>query len=316
MQDTPEGGSSRSRWLVPPLVLVVTAAVTAGVALLFFDSPSAEDPASPAASPAAVATATPSVSPSPDASPSPAPESPTPPPPATETPTAAASPAASPTPTPSQEARPTPDPSRTDYPDLVVREVFSRLNQLFVVVANAGNADADGVVEVSIDGGPPHPIDTGKALRPGDFLEYPLEGEYVQRRGQVVVAVRPSASIVERNAGNNVFVGVVTPDAPNDLAVIDITYGGSGPHLIATIRNRSPIPLTGEVTIAIREFSAEDELLLRETRKLDVERGATQAFEFPAITTAPLESVQVIISTDAINDADASNNLLPRRGPR
>ncbi len=316
MRDTSEGGSSRSRWLVPPLVLVATAAVTAGVALLFFDSPSAEDPVPPVASPAAVATATPSVSPSPDTSPSPAAESPSPTPPATETPAATASPATSPTPTPSQEARPTPDPSRTDYPDLVVREVFSRLNQLFVVVANAGNADADGVVEVSIDGGPPHPIDTGKALRPGDFLEYPLDGEYVQRRGQVVVTVRPSASIVERNAGNNVFVGVVTPDAPNDLAVIDITYGGSGPHLIATIRNRSPIPLTGEVTIAIREFSVEDELLLRETRELDVERGATQAFEFPAITTAPLESVQVIISTDAINDADASNNLLPRRGPR
>lgn len=317
MQDAPDGNSSRSRWLVPPLVLVVTAAATAGVALLFFDSPSGDDPLPPApATPATVATATPTASASPDASPSPAPTAPTATPPPTETPAATASPESSPSPTPTQEARPTPDPSRTDYPDLVVREVFSRLNQLFVVVANAGNADADGVVEVSIDGGPPHPIDTGKALRPGDFLEYPLEGEYVQRRGQVVVTVRPTASIVERNAGNNVFVGVVTPDAPNDLAVIDITYGGSGPHLIATIRNRSPIPLTGEVTIAIREFSAEDQLLLRETRELDVERGATQAFEFPAITTPPLESVQVIISTDAINDADASNNLLPRRGPR
>ena len=318
MRDEPERGSSRWRWLAPPLALAVTAAVTAGGALLFFDSPTGEDPVSPGAptTPDAVATASPSVSPSPDTSPSPGSESPTPAAPATETATATASPAASPSPTPSQEARPTPDPSRTDYPDLVVREVFSRLNQLFVVVANAGNADADGVIEVSIDGSPPHPIDTGKALRPGDFLEYPLEGEYVQRRGQVVVTVRPTASIVERNAGNNVFVGVVTPDAPNDLAVIDITYGGSGPHLIATIRNRSPIPLTGEVTIAVREFSAEDELLLRETRELDVERGATQAFEFPAITTAPLESVQVIISTDAINDADASNNLLPRRGPR
>lgn len=321
MQDPPEGGSSRWRWLVPPLVLIATAGVTTALALLYFDSPSGEDPVPPAAtaSPAAVATATPSVSPGPDASPSPAPASPAPTAPATETPAAAtASPTTSPspTPTPTQEARPTPDPSRTDYPDLVVREVFSRLNQLFVVVANAGNADADGVVEVSVDGGPPHPIDTGKALRPGDFLEYPLDGEYVQRRGQVVVTVRPTASIVERNAGNNVLVAVVAPDAPNDLAVIDITYGGIGPHLIATIRNRSPIPLTGEVTIAIRELAAEDQLLLRETRELDVERGATQAFEFPAITTAPLESVQVIISTDAINDADASNNLLPRRGPR
>ena len=318
MQDPPERGSSRWRWLVPPLVLVATAGVTAGVALVYFDDPAAEDPVPPVAtaSPAAVATATPSASPGPDASPSPAPAPETPPAPATEAPAATASPATSPSPTPSQEARPTPDPSRTDYPDLVVREVFSRLNQLVVVVANAGNADADGVVEVSIDGGPPHAIDTGKALRPGDFIEYPLDGEYVQRRGQVVATVRPTASIVERNAGNNVFVGVVTPDAPNDLAVIDISYGGSGPHLIATIRNRSPIPLTGEVTIAIRELAAEDELLLRETRELEVERGATQAFEFPAITTPPLESVQVIISTDAIDDADASNNLLPRRGPR
>ena len=197
-----------------------------------------------------------------------------------------------------------------------MREVFSRLNQLYVVVANAGDADADGLIEVSVDGGPPQPIDTGKALRPGDLLEYPLEGAYVQRRAQVVVSVQPSVSIVERNAGNNVFVGVVEPDVPNDLAIIDVTYGGSGPHLIATLRNRSPIPLRGEVTIGIREIAPENRLLLRETRELEIDRGATQTFEFPGITSAPLESVQVIISTDAINDADESNDALPRWGPR
>ncbi|MYA20868.1 MAG: hypothetical protein F4Z25_11620 [Chloroflexi bacterium] len=222
---------------------------------------------------------------------------------------------ASPTPSAEATATPTLDP-RLDYPDLVVREVFSRLNQLYVVVANAGDADADGLIEVSVDGGPPQPIDTGKALRPGDLLEYPLEGAYVQRRAQVVVSVQPSVSIAERNAGNNVFVGVVEPDVPNDLAIIDVTYGGSGPHLIATLRNRSPIPLRGEVTIGIREIAPEDRLLLRETRELDIDRGATQAFEFPGITSAPLESVQVLISTDAINDADESNDALPRWGPR
>ena len=318
MQDEPRQGS-RWRWLVPPLALLATAAATAAVLLLVLDP---GVPRGPATAPAEPTTATPASTAtpgamsaaSPDATESPAATQPaTPVAPATE----AASPAAPASPTPSAEATATPtlDP-RLDYPDLVVREVFSRLNQLYVVVANAGDADADGLIEVSVDGGPPQPIDTGKALRPGDLLEYPLEGAYVQRRAQVVVSVQPSVSIVERNAGNNVFVGIVEPDVPNDLAIIDVTYGGSGPHLIATLRNRSPIPLRGEVTIGIREIAPEDRLLLRETRELEIDRGATQTFEFPGITSAPLESVQVIISTDAINDADESNDALPRWGPR
>ena len=316
MQDEPPQGSPRWRWLVPPLALVATTAVTAAVLLLVLDPGTGEETAPPPPSETPATTATPGAeqAASPDATASPtATQQATPVAPATET----ASPAAPASPTPSAEATATPtlDPS-LDYPDLVVREVFSRLNQLYVIVANAGDADADGLIEVSVDGGPPQPIDTGKALRPGDLLEYPIEGAYVQRRAQVVVSVQPSASIVERNAGNNVFVGVVAPDVPNDLAIIDVTYGGSGPHLIATVRNRSPIPLRGEVTIGIREIAPEDRLLLRETRELDIGRGATQAFEFPGITSAPLESVQVIISTDAINDADESNDALPRWGPR
>ena len=319
MQDEPRQGS-RWRWLVPPLALVATAAVTAAVLLLLVLDPGPGEETAPPAGPATetlARTATPGATSaaSPAATESPAATQPaTAVAPATEAASPAAS-AASPTPSAEATATPTLDP-RLDYPDLVVREVFSRLNQLYVVVANAGDADADGLIEVSVDGGPPQPIDTGKALRPGDLLEYPLEGAYVQRRAQVVVSVQPSVSIVERNAGNNVFVGIVEPDVPNDLAIIDVTYGGSGPHLIATLRNRSPIPLRGEVTIGIREIAPEDRLLLRETRELEIDRGATQTFEFPGITNAPLESVQVIISTDAINDADESNDALPRWGPR
>ncbi len=318
MQDEPRQGS-RWRWLVPPLALVATAAVTAAVLLLLVLDPEPGEEAPPPAGPATetpASTTTPGAeqAASPDTTEIPAATQPATP---VATATEAASPDAPASPTPSAEATATPtlDP-RLDYPDLVVREVFSRLNQLYVVVANAGDADADGLIEVSVDGGPPQPIDTGKALRPGDLLEYPLEGAYVQRRAQVVVSVQPSVSIVERNAGNNVFVGIVEPDVPNDLAIIDVTYGGSGPHLIATLRNRSPIPLRGEVTIGIREIAPEDRLLLRETRELEIDRGATQAFEFPGITSAPLESVQVLISTDAINDADESNDALPRWGPR
>ncbi len=317
MRDASSDGSGRRRWLVPLLAFLGAVAGSTALALLLLNVLSGDEAAAPPvdASPAAVATATPGAppdaSPAADASPSPAAATPAP----TQTAAAAATtPAeASPAPTPSREAQPTATPdSRRDFPDLVVTEVFARRNQLVVVIANAGNADADGVIEVSIDGGAAERIDTGKALRPGDFLEYPIAGEYVQRRAQVVVTIRPSASIVERNAGNNVFVGVVTPDAPNDLAVIDLAYGGSGPHLIATIRNQSPIPLRGEVTFGIRQTEPQDQLLLREERELDIERGATQAFEFPSITAPALESVQVIISTDAINDADAANNSLPR----
>ena len=301
------------RWLVPLLAFLMAAAVSGALVWLLLGGSSAEEAPAPAAplQPAVSATppptATPHVTPSatPTATASPA------------TPVATASPRVSPT--PSAEATDTPATAptdRRDFPDLVVSDVFSRDNQLVVVVSNTGTADANGLIEVSIDGGPPQRIDTGKALRPGDLLEQPLDGEFVQRRTQVVVTVRASAAIVERNAGNNVFVGVVTPDAPNDIAVIDVEYGGSGPHLIATIRNRSPIPLRGEVTIGIREIAPEDRLLLREGRDLDVASGATQSFEFPAITSSPLESVRVIVSTDAINDADASNDALPRWGGR
>ena len=304
------------RWLVPLLAFLVAVAVSAALGWLLLGGSSGGDAPAPAAplEPTATATAAPTAAPDvtataiPTATASPA------------TPAATASPRVSPT--PSQEATATETPAaalptdRRDFPDLVVSDVFSHDNQLFVVVSNTGNADADGLIEVSVDGGPPQRIDTGKSLRPGDLLEQPIDGEYVQRRAQVVVTVRASASIVERNAGNNVFVGVVTPDAPNDIALVDVEYGGSGPHLIATIRNRSPIPLRGEVTIGIREITPQDRLLLRERRNLDVASGATQSFEFPSITSETPGSVQVIVSTDAINDADTSNDALPRWGPR
>ena len=303
------------RWLAPLLAFLVAAAVSAALVWLLLDGSSGEDAPVPAApvDPTATASAPPTAAP--DVTPSATAGAATRTSPAT--PSATASPRVSSTPSPEATGASAATPTdRRDYPDLVVSDVFARDNQLVVVVSNTGSADADGRIEVSVDGAPPQRIDTGKGLRPGDLLEQPIEGEYVQRRAQVVVTVHSSASIVERNAGNNIFVGVVTPDAPNDIAVVEVSYGGSGPHLIATILNQSPIPLQGEVTIGVREFAPQDRLLLSERRTLDVKSGATQSFEFPGITNAPLESVRVIVSTDAINDADGSNNALPRWGPR
>ena len=194
----------------------------------------------------------------------------------------AATPAA--TAAPTREVTPTLTP---DYPDLTVHEVFSRDNQLVVVVSNEGSADADGPIEVSVDGGPAHRIDVGKPLRPGDRLEQALKGEYVQRRAQVVVTVRAAARLNEQNAGNNVFSGFVTPDAPNDIDLVEVAYGGIDPHLIVTIRNHSLIPLRGLIRIGIRQTSPEDRLLLRIERELDIAADGTPSVRVHRVLRHP-----------------------------
>ena len=219
--------------------------------------------------------------------------------PATVTPAAGSPPEATPTLTP-------------DFPDLVVDDVYSRDNRLVVVVANDGSADADGPIEVSVDGGPAQRIDVGKPLRPGDRLERTLEHEYIQRRAQVVVTVTGSAALREENAGNNVFAGVVAPDAPNDLEIAAVEYAGDDGHLVVTLRNHSPIPLRGTVTIGVRQTAPTNQPLVREERPLDIAAGGMQPFDFPDFSGVPLDFLRVILFTDAINDADISNNSFPR----
>ena len=137
-------------------------------------------------------------------------------------------------------SRPTPARrSRRSLPDLLVDDVYARDNRLVIVVSNVGSADIDGPIEVSVDGGPAHRIDVGKPLRPGDTLEQALEGEYVQRRAQVSVTLR-AAAIQEENAGNNVFTGVVEPDAPNDLEILDVAVGVDGDHIVVTTPQQQP----------------------------------------------------------------------------
>ena len=198
-----------------------------------------------------------------------------------------------------------------DLPDLLVDDVYARDNRLVIVVSNAGSADAVGPIEVSVDGGPAHRIDVGKPLRPGNTLEQALDGEYVQRRAQVSVTLR-AAGIQEENAGNNVFTGVVEPDAPNDLEILDVAVGVGGDHVVVTIRNNSLIPLAGRVTIGVRQTAPADQLLLREELPLDIAAGGTQRYELAGVTGVGLAFLRVILSSDAISDADSANNTFPR----
>ncbi len=215
----------------------------------------------------------------------------------------APSPAADP-----DEARPTLTP---DLPDLVITDVFARRNQLVVVVSNSGNGDADGAIEVSVGGGPFVRIDTGKAIRPGDELERVVAGHYVQRRSRVSLALR-APGIEEEDVDNNTSSTVVAPDMYNDIEVLSVEVDPDGGHLVVQVRNNSPIPLSGELTLGVRGAAADGSLLLRDNFDLDVEAGGTSRYDLRALTDIEAASVLVIVSTDAISDADSQNNTYPR----
>ena len=193
-----------------------------------------------------------------------------------------------PSPAADAEARPTLTP---DLPDLVIADAFARQNQLVVVVSNQGNGDADGAIEVSVEGGPFVRVDTGKALRPGDELERAVAGHYVQRRSQR-----------DRDA----------PDMYNDIEVLSVEVDPNGGHLVVQVRNNSPIPLSGELTLGVRGAATDGSLLLRENFDLDMEAGGTSRYDLRALTGVEAASVLVIVSTDAISDADSENNTYPR----
>lgn len=216
----------------------------------------------------------------------------------------------SPTPSPTGEARPTPPPGR---PDLVVREVFARDNRLVVVVANEGSADADaeGVIEVSVDGGRFVRIDTGKALRPGDELEAAVEGAYVQRRSHISITLR-AWGIIESDTGNNTFGAEVAPDTFNDIEVLGIGRDEASGYIVVEVRNNSPIPLVGTVTLEVSASTPGGPPLLAELLPLDVESGATSRYDLRALVESDPGSISVTASTDAINDADSANNTYPR----
>ena len=286
--------AARSRLILAPLGgLAITAALTTAALLVLLDSGNEPPPPTESAqstldaedpTPTAAATAE---------------GSPSRPTAAAGTPSAATTSAA--------DARPTLAP---DLPDLVVREVFARDNQLVVVVANEGAGDADGRMEVAVDGGPPRRIDTGKALRPGDILERAVDGEYVQRRAEVSVTLL--APDIEENAANNTFEGVVAPDIANDVEVLGVGIDPGGGHVVVEVRNNSLIPLAGVITIEVRQSATPDRLLLRAERPLDVAAGATSRYELTELTGIDPASVVVVVSTDAISDADSANNTFPR----
>lgn len=200
-----------------------------------------------------------------------------------------------------------------ELPDLVLEAAFARENRLVIVIGNAGLADAAGPIYASVDGGVPQRVDAGdKALRPGESLEAVLEDEYVQRRGAVTIEVGMGLNTVEARGDNNRLQTVVAPDRPNDLEVLSAALHPDDGHLVITLRNNSAIPLTGTVTLAVRRAPPDGGLIERMQAPLDVSALGTQQYDFVEVIDLDLTRIEVILESDAINDADRTNNVYPR----
>ena len=222
-----------------------------------------------------------------------------------------------PTQAPSPDASAAPG-QTPDLPDLAIEAAFSRQNRLVLIIANVGNADIDRAVLIVVDDGEPQHVDvSGKPLRSGETLEAVLQEEYVQRRATVTIEVHADPDVAEENIANNSLQAVIAPDAPNDLEVLSVDLDPELARVGITVRNNSVIPLVGSVTVAVRRAAPESVLIGSFAAQLDIEAGGTQLYEreFDLASGAPpldLASILVILSSNAINDADASNNVFPR----
>jgi SH3 domain-containing protein len=205
-----------------------------------------------------------------------------------------------------------------DLPDLTIEAVFARNNRLTVVIANIGVVDATGAIFISVDGGAPIPADVkpGEPLRPDDRLEAVLDTEYVQRRATVRVTVSTNPAIDEETLENNAFETVVTPDRANDLSITIISLDGPEGSLRVTIRNESSIPITGQATVSARESSGDFTQLGTQQPFFTLAPGETLDIDFPPVDPElelALDNIEVLMSTTAINDADSTNDIYPRR---
>lgn len=211
------------------------------------------------------------------------------------------------TPPPTTSATPPPD-----HPDLAVADVISRQNLLVVFVTNDGNADVTGEVYVAIGEGEPHRVDVGKPVRPGELLEAVLPGEYVQRPATVRVTVSGGGSINEDQLENNVLETIVRPDLPNDIEINAASVDQATQQLQVTLRNNSAIPLQGYATLAVRQLPPESLLVGRIDVPFVLGPGELVTVPFELSAAVDLTRSQVLLSTDAIADADSTNDVFPR----
>lgn len=202
-----------------------------------------------------------------------------------------------------------------DLPDLVVTRAFGRDNMLWVEVTNQGVVPVSGEFRVSIDGEPDVALDVkpGEPLRPGQTLTAAVPGVFLQLRRNMEVHLLPIDGVREEDTENNTWTGIASPDLPNDIEIFSAVVGEEpGGHLVVTLRNNSPIPITGTYTVSVRETGEGNTLVGRQRATERIEVGALLEVPFTDITEIDLTRVNVILSTDSIDDTVLANNSYPR----
>ncbi len=201
-----------------------------------------------------------------------------------------------------------------DLPDLVVERAYSAGNQLMVRIVNQGAGDAGGEFLVSLDGRDPIALDVkpGEPLRAGQALDAPIEGYYLQLRQSVSVLLVPSIDRPEEDEANNSWSGFVEPDQPNDIEVVGASTVAPDDHLQVVVRNNSPIPLVGVISITVREALPSTVMLGRQNGTVEMPPGELMEIDFPEIVDVSLSQITINVSMNAILDDDISNNVYPR----
>lgn len=224
-------------------------------------------------------------------------------------PAASAPPGAAPAAGPSA----TPPPAGADLPDVVVQAAGSRQNRLVIVVANVGTGDLAAGLFARVNGGAARRIDiAGKPLRPGDALEAVLNTEFVQRRASVSIEIAVDSSARESRTDNNRLDVVVAPDLPNDLAIAGATLDPADGHLRVEVRNLSPIPIVGVLSIAVREAPPATRLLAIAAADVTLAPQTAEQVDVPEVRNVPVSRLAIVLSSDALTDANPANDSYPR----
>ena len=201
-----------------------------------------------------------------------------------------------------------------DLADLRIDRVYARQDRLVVSVVNDGPGDLTTPIFVSVNDGAPVRLETkaGEPLRAREGVEMTVAGAYVQLRAPVTAKVFTQPPEREEDTSNNTWTGLVEPDVPNDLEILRAAAAGGNRQLVVTVRNASSIPIAGTITLTAREALPSTTLLGRVTQDVNLEPGATVDVPVTGVVGVDLTRATVRLSTDAINDANLSNDTYPR----
>ncbi len=103
---------------------------------------------------------------------------------------------------------------------------------------------------------------------------------------------------------------MIEPDRPNDIAIVNaLLVEGEG--LVVSVRNNSPIPIVGRITVDVREV-ATNALVGRMREGVELLPEAELAVTFEQITELDFTRHTVQLFSDALDDSDLTNNIFPR----